>query len=158
MSLPAGDGQLVQIMDAALGEARRRAGPHLACRVGCTQCCHGPFRINALDAARLRVGMEALRESDAALAAEIERRARAWVEAWAAEFPGDAATGVLTDAEGRSDLRSLRMRRRVRRWTRERPLRRVRVASDDLPRVRAAGADGDWRAWLLRAVLYDGGR
>ncbi|MGB6780597.1 MAG: YkgJ family cysteine cluster protein, partial [Terracidiphilus sp.] len=62
MSLPVGDGQLVQIMDAALGEARRRAGPHLACRVGCTQCCHGPFRINALDAARLRVGMEALRE------------------------------------------------------------------------------------------------
>ncbi|MGB6782802.1 MAG: YkgJ family cysteine cluster protein, partial [Terracidiphilus sp.] len=26
--------------------------------------------------------------------------ARAWVEAWAPEFPGDAATGVLADAEG----------------------------------------------------------
>ncbi len=86
-------------MDAALAEARRRAGPHLACRVGCTQCCHGPFRINALDAARLRAGMEALRESDAALAAEIERRAREWVDEWAAAFPGDAATGVLKDSE-----------------------------------------------------------
>ena len=103
MSLPAGDGQLVEIMDAALSEARRRAGPHLACRVGCTQCCHGPFRINALDAARLRAGMEALRESDAALAAEIERRARAWVDEWAAVFPGDAATGVLKDSEAEQE-------------------------------------------------------
>lgn len=86
-------------MNAALAEARLRAGPHLVCRPGCTQCCHGPFRINALDAARLRAGMEALRENDATLAAEIERRARAWVEEWASVFPGDAATGVLAGSE-----------------------------------------------------------
>ena len=96
---PIRDQQLVQIMDAALAEARRRAGPHLACRVGCTQCCHGPFRINALDVARLRAGMDALRESNAALAEEIQRRAREWVNAWAAVFPGDAATGVLAEPE-----------------------------------------------------------
>ncbi len=90
-------------MDAALAEARRRAGPHLACRVGCTQCCHGPFRINALDVARLRAGMEALRESDAALAVEIERRAREWVDKWAAAFPGDAATGVLRESEAEQE-------------------------------------------------------
>lgn len=99
MNLPARDGQLVQIMDAALVEARRRAGPHLACRLGCTQCCHGPFPINALDVARLRAGMDALRESDAGLAGEIERRARAWVQKWAPAFPGDAETGVLGDSE-----------------------------------------------------------
>jgi Fe-S-cluster containining protein len=99
VGLPAGDGELVEIMDAALAEARRRAGPHLACRVGCTQCCHGPFRIHALDAARLRAGMNALRKSDAALAAEIERRARAWVNEWAPAYPGNAATGVLTESE-----------------------------------------------------------
>lgn len=99
MSLPAGDGQLVQIMDAALAEATRRAGAHLACRPGCTQCCHAPFAINALDAARLRAGMEALRASDAARAERVEARARAWVEAYAAVFPGDAATGVLAEDE-----------------------------------------------------------
>jgi Fe-S-cluster containining protein len=40
-----------------------------------------------------------LRESDAALAAEIERRARAWVNEWASVYPGDAATGVLSESE-----------------------------------------------------------
>jgi Fe-S-cluster containining protein len=101
--LPTGDQQLVQIMDAALVEARRRAGPHLACRLGCTQCCHGPFPINALDVARLRAGMDALRASDPALAGEIERRARAWVEEWAPVFPGDTETGVLAESEAKCE-------------------------------------------------------
>jgi Fe-S-cluster containining protein len=86
-------------MDAALAEAKRRAGPHLACRLGCTQCCHGPFRINALDGARLRAGMNALRESDPALAQQLEHRARQWVEKWASVFPGDRDTGVLGDSD-----------------------------------------------------------
>jgi Fe-S-cluster containining protein len=103
VNLPEGDRQLVQIMDAALAEAKRRAGPHLACRLGCTQCCHGPFRINALDVARLRAGMAAVRESDPTLAAEIERRARGWVEKWAPVFPGDPATGVLGDSEAKRE-------------------------------------------------------
>ncbi len=64
MSLPVGDTQLVQIMDAALADAAHRAGDWLACRPGCTQCCHGAFAINALDVARLQTGMSALRESD----------------------------------------------------------------------------------------------
>ncbi|HTX76138.1 MAG TPA: YkgJ family cysteine cluster protein [Terracidiphilus sp.] len=99
VKLPAGDRQLVQIMDAALAEARRRAGPHLACRLGCTQCCHGPFPINALDVARLKAGMDALQKSDPALAQEVERRARAWVKEFAPAFPGDPETGVLGDSE-----------------------------------------------------------
>src|SRR5271157_4376942 len=101
MRLPAGDRQLVQIMDAALADAARRAGDRLSCRPGCTQCCYGAFAINALDALRLRAGMESLRGSDPALAAEIEGRARAWVRAHGAEFPGDLVTGRLgeTDAD-----------------------------------------------------------
>ncbi len=63
MVLPVGDSELVQIMDASLAEAARRAGTWLACRPGCTQCCHGAFAINALDTLRLRAGMEALRAS-----------------------------------------------------------------------------------------------
>jgi Fe-S-cluster containining protein len=99
--VPGSDRELIQIMDAAWADAARRAGPHLACRMGCTQCCHGAFAINALDAERLRAGMDDLRAADPAGAAEVERRARIWIEEWAAEFPGDAETGLLgtSDAE-----------------------------------------------------------
>jgi Fe-S-cluster containining protein len=101
MQLAAGDRELVQIMDAALAEAARRAGPWLVCRPGCTQCCHGAFSIGPLDALRLRTGMGALRVSQPTLAAELEIRAQAWIAAHQAEFPGDSRTGVLgqTDAE-----------------------------------------------------------
>ena len=58
MGLPAGDNELVQIIDAALADAARRAGPLLVCRQGCTQCCHGAFAINELDAQRLAAGIE----------------------------------------------------------------------------------------------------
>ncbi len=95
MPLPARDSQLVQIMDAALADAARRAGAWLACRIGCTQCCHGAFAINALDAERLRVGMDALRASDPALAAEVQRRAAAWLDEHGRDFPGDGKTGIL---------------------------------------------------------------
>ncbi len=95
MPLPARDAQLVQIVDASLADAARRAGDLLACRIGCTQCCHGAFAINALDAARLCAGMSELRAANPALAAVIERRARAWIDEHRARFPGDPATGIL---------------------------------------------------------------
>jgi Fe-S-cluster containining protein len=101
MGLPAGDRELVQIVDAALTDAARRAGPWLVCRLGCTQCCVGAFAINALDALRLQQGMAELRREDPALAAEIERRAKVWIAEQGAEFPGEVATGILgtTEAE-----------------------------------------------------------
>jgi Fe-S-cluster containining protein len=95
MHLPARDAELVEIVDASLAEAARRAGAFLACRIGCTQCCHGAFAINALDAARLRAGMAELRATNSALATEIELRARTWLEERGADFPGDRKTGVL---------------------------------------------------------------
>ena len=99
MALPAKDTELVQIVDAELADAARRAGTWLVCRIGCTQCCYGAFAINALDAARLRVGMETLRGTQPELAAEIERRARMWIEAHGAEFPGDLQTGRLGETD-----------------------------------------------------------
>ena len=63
MGLPAGDRELVQIVDAALADAARRAGAWLVCRLGCTQCCYGAFAISELDALRLGAGMAALRGS-----------------------------------------------------------------------------------------------
>jgi Fe-S-cluster containining protein len=95
MSLPAGDSELVQIVDASLADAARRAGSFLACRIGCTQCCHGAFAINALDAARLRRGMDSLRAETPALAGEVERRARTWIAEFGPEFPGGMQTGLL---------------------------------------------------------------
>ena len=99
MALPAGDAQLVQIMDAALVEAARRAGPWLVCREGCTPCCHGTFTINALDAERLRAGMTALRATDPALAARLEGRARARIAEWGPAYPGDPVSGILGESE-----------------------------------------------------------
>jgi Fe-S-cluster containining protein len=95
MSLPSGDAELIQIMDAALADAARRAGPWLVCRLGCTQCCHGAFAIGPLDALRLAAGMEELRVNQPALAAEIEQRAKTWIAAHGPEFPGDRETGIL---------------------------------------------------------------
>lgn len=95
MRLPAGDTELVQIANGFLADAAKRAGRWLACRPGCTQCCHGAFPINALDAARLRAGMETLRVEDPARAEAVERRAQAWITEHGAAFPGNAETGRL---------------------------------------------------------------
>lgn len=102
--LPHGDSQLVQIMDAALVEAAQRAGGWLVCRTGCTQCCHGAFAINALDVLRLHAGMQELRGTQPALAAEVERRARAWIATHGAGFPGDSTTGALGEADADREL------------------------------------------------------
>jgi Fe-S-cluster containining protein len=95
MRLPSGDSLLVQIMDDAFTEASQHAGERLVCRQGCTQCCHGAFVVNPLDVLRLRSGMDMLRATDPALAAEIEHRAQMWVIEHEASFPGDPQTGVL---------------------------------------------------------------
>ena len=99
MPLPPGDRELVQIMDAALADAALRAGPWLACRPGCTQCCHGAFAIHTLDAERLRAGMATLRREQPALATAIELRTRLWLDEHRSSFPGDPQTGLLGSSE-----------------------------------------------------------
>jgi Fe-S-cluster containining protein len=99
MTLPPGDSELLRRVDVALAAAARRAGEWLACRPGCAQCCQGAFAINSLDALRLSAGMEELRTSEPLVAAEIERRARAWIAEYGADFPGDPRTGLLGDSE-----------------------------------------------------------
>ena len=89
----------VQIMTATFAEAAQRAGDRLVCRQGCTQCCHGVFALNQLDALRLRSGMKALHAAEPALAHEIEHRAQMWVVENEAGFPGDSKTGLLGDSE-----------------------------------------------------------
>jgi Fe-S-cluster containining protein len=99
MRLPSADRELVQIVDASLARAAEQAGEWLVCRPGCTQCCHGAFAINQLDAARLRAGMETLHAADPVAAEAIEERARAWIAEYGAEFPGDRETGRLGESD-----------------------------------------------------------
>jgi Fe-S-cluster containining protein len=98
-AVDAGDVALIQIVDAALAEAARKSGPWLVCRLGCTQCCMGPFAITQLDAYRLRRGLAELEFRDPARAIRVRQRAREAVARISNDFPGDAATGLLADNE-----------------------------------------------------------
>jgi Fe-S-cluster containining protein len=73
--LPARDADLIQIVDANLEDANRRGGVHIACRPGCTPCCHG------------------------VRAAKVEQRAHLSVQQLAPLFPGNPATGFLLPDE-----------------------------------------------------------
>lgn len=77
-------------------EAATLAGERLACRPGCTECCHGPFPINALDARRLRAGLSLL---DPERATAVVERARGQLPLLLEGFPGDPETGLLDDGE-----------------------------------------------------------
>jgi Fe-S-cluster containining protein len=98
ISLPA-DQKLVQIVDAALAQTARKSGDWLACRIGCTQCCFGPFAISQLDAVRLRKGLADLKTRDPQRAARVRERARQTVTRLVPGFPGDPESGILTEGE-----------------------------------------------------------
>jgi Fe-S-cluster containining protein len=95
LSLDRGDRRLLRVLDDAMAEAARRAGDRLACRAGCTECCHGPFPIHALDAWRLARGLAELAARDSGRAAAIGERARRQTALLQGDFPGDPATGRL---------------------------------------------------------------
>jgi Fe-S-cluster containining protein len=77
----------------------RQAGAHLACGIGCTECCIGPFPITQIDARRLREGLEDLRGREPERAAALDRRAARAARAMRRGFPGDPATGRLGEDE-----------------------------------------------------------
>jgi Fe-S-cluster containining protein len=89
------DASLIQIVDAALASAVLRSGHHLACRPGCTQCCHGIFPISQQDAARLRAGLHLLETHDPQRAARVIARVEDSLQRLAPLFPGDPSTGTL---------------------------------------------------------------
>jgi Fe-S-cluster containining protein len=97
------DRELIQILDAQMAEAVRRGGSWIACRVGCFECCMGPFPITANDARRLREGLADLAAADPDRAARVHERARASVSRICREFPGDPLAAVLTIEEAAKD-------------------------------------------------------
>jgi Fe-S-cluster containining protein len=72
------EAHLVQIVDAVMAGAVRASGAWIACRIGCSECCMGPFEITQADAERLREGLAALADGDPERAARVRRRARAY--------------------------------------------------------------------------------
>lgn len=85
---------LVWIADRAFAAARAKAGEWIACRPGCDECCRRPFAITEEDARRLLAGLAS--SPHARVIRERARRAWSTLER---DFPGDAATGVLTESE-----------------------------------------------------------
>lgn len=101
--LRAADRDLLAVVDSNLKIAARKAGAHLACRLGCTECCIGPFPINRLDAWRLQKGLRELEARAPDRAEAIRQRAAAAVRGFRADFPGDPATGRLSGDEADED-------------------------------------------------------
>lgn len=99
-SISENDQQLLRVIDDAWQQAAALSGPLLACKVGCTECCHGPFPINMLDVWRLREG---LRQLPPDRAERIRLRAGGAWRRMSPEFPGDPATGVFHE-DGEAEI------------------------------------------------------
>ncbi|MBE7158883.1 MAG: YkgJ family cysteine cluster protein [Rhodospirillales bacterium] len=107
--LPDRDAELVQIVEASLNDATRRSTKSdstswLSCAPGCTECCHGVFRITALDAERLRAGLRSLEAQDPPRAEAIYKRAENIAYVLRPDFPGDPTTGVLSGDQDRWEV------------------------------------------------------
>lgn len=94
---PARDQDLIQIVNAALADAFQKSRKWLACKPGCSQCCHGVFAINQLDAIRLRKGLAELETQDPERAARIRTRVLDTVARLSEDYPGDPVSGILDE-------------------------------------------------------------
>lgn len=94
---PARDQELIQIVNAALADAFQKSSKWLACKPGCSQCCHGVFAINQLDAIRLRKGLAELETEDRERAARIRTRVLDTVARLSEDYPGDPVSGILDE-------------------------------------------------------------
>ncbi len=94
---PSRDRELIQIVNAALADAVQKSSKWLACKPGCSQCCHGVFAINQLDAIRLRKGLAELEAHDPERAERVRRRALDAVARLSEDYPGDPVSGVLDE-------------------------------------------------------------
>jgi Fe-S-cluster containining protein len=103
IGLERADAELLETLEADFAEARVRAGAWLACRPGCSDCCHGPFPITRLDVWRLHRGLDELTQSDPDRAAAVRQRAAACVAEMREGFSGDPSDGRLSQDESLLD-------------------------------------------------------
>src|SRR5258708_20790331 len=96
---PARDRELIQIVNAALADAFQKSSKWLACKPGCSQCCHGVFAINQLDAIRLRKGLAELDLQDPERAARLRQRARETIARLSEDYPGDPVSVLLDECD-----------------------------------------------------------
>ena len=120
------DRRFLTVLDSDLAAGTQTAGPHLACRIGCTECCTGSFPITQLDARRLRLGWATLRETDPGRAWAVLARA----ERKLADGDVEGPCAALDPATGACDLYAARP---VTCRTFGLP---VRIGRDDLPPCR----------------------
>jgi Fe-S-cluster containining protein len=95
----AADARLVAAVDEEMRRAIERAGPAFACHAGRTECCHGPFPVNLLDARRLRLGLAALARDDPDRAAGLRARAEESASRLSREPAVDPWSGLLRGGE-----------------------------------------------------------
>jgi Fe-S-cluster containining protein len=91
---------LIHIVDAAMADAARKAGPWLVCRPGCAECCIGSFEISELDADRLRAGLAELAARDRVRADRIVERAKRFAQL--AEDEADESACPALDPEAQT--------------------------------------------------------
>lgn len=120
------DRRFLTVLDSDLAAGARVAGAHLACRIGCTECCTGSFPITQLDARRLRLGWMTLRKTDPGRAWAVLARAERIV----AEGDVEGPCAALDPTTGACDLYATRP---VTCRTFGLP---VRIGTDDLPPCR----------------------
>ena len=89
--------RLLATVDDWFGRVASRFPAKVACRRGCSECCHGLFDVTPLDAALLEAGLAALPEAERAA---IRERARAVLEKAVAIEP---RLGGRPDLAGLSD-------------------------------------------------------
>ncbi len=89
------DHAFVQLVDGAFVTSATRAGSHVACRPGCTQCCVGVFPVGPADVLRIQTALVVIENTDPERLARIRERGRASWARLEPDFPGDPATGRL---------------------------------------------------------------
>ena len=94
---PTRDQELIQIVNTALADAFQKSSKWLACKPGCSQCCHGVFAINQLDAIRLRKGLAEFQARDPERASHLRQRVLDTVARLSEDYPGDPISGVLDE-------------------------------------------------------------
>ncbi len=86
--------RLLETVDCWFSGCLGKAGAHIRCGEGCSECCRGLFDITLLDALLLQTGVRTLPPAEAA---EVRRRAQALLPLLTGRWPGFSPPYLLND-------------------------------------------------------------